>query len=203
MQLLTPELKLYSFGFVIVAILFLLVWLIVRQIKKNADIRKISQTIRTIGSAHIEDVIIPDEIDGYVTVDYCVLTSNGIVAILMQNYTGNLFGGDVIDSWTQVYNHKSYQFDNPLRHREKCLIALQEYMPHVPVMVQVVFADSGYFPKGKPSHVSMLSDLQTDVNALLQTAECKRDKIKTAWRKLEALKWSDSAKGRSASITTS
>ena len=197
----TPELKLVLYVFAISVAVLIIVWLIIRRVRKNADVRKIAQVIQQVGSAQLRDVTIPDEIDGYLTIDYCILTSNGIVAVLMQNYTGNLFGGDAIDSWTQVYKRKSYQFDNPLRHREKCLIALQEFIPHVPIMAQVVFADTGTFPKGKPSNVSMLSDLKRDVDDLLNATECTRDKIKTAWRKLEALKWSDSGKGRSASIT--
>jgi len=195
------DLQTYLIPFAVVVVVITIVFFITLRVRKNADIRGISQTIASIGMASIDNISILDEIDGYVTIDYCILTPKGILAILMQNYEGNLFGGDSIDSWTQIYQRKSYQFDNPLRHRQKCLLAMQEYIPGVPIVAQVVFNNVGVFPKGKPSHVSMLNDLKNDLGEFLEGEE-PADNIKTSWRKLEALKWSTSAEGRAASITT-
>ncbi len=193
------DLQNYLILFALVVVLISIIFFIISRVRKNADIRGISQTIASISMSSIKDISMLDEIDGYVMIDYCIMTPKGILVILMQNYPGNLFGGDSIDSWTQVYQHRSYQFDNPLRHRQKCLHAMQEYIPGVPVVAQVVFTNVGNFPKGKPSHVSMLNDLKDDLGDFLVGGE-PADHVKTSWRKLEALKWSASAEGRAASI---
>ena len=194
------DLQAYLIPFALVVTLIVVVFFVISRLRKNADVRGISRAIASIGMDSIDNISIPDEVDGCVAIDYCVLTPKGILLILMQNYPGNLFGGDSIDSWTQIYQHRSCQFDNPLRHRQKCLHAIQEYIPGVSVVAQVVFTNVGVFPKGKPSHVSMMNDLKVDLGDFLDGDE-PADNIKISWRKLEALKWSTSAEGRSASIT--
>ena len=201
MPLSDAQIELYSTligaGLVVLLILFF----IISRYRKNSDVRKISKKISSLGIASIKDIAIPDEIDGFITIDYCILTPNGVLAIILQNYAGNLFGGDTIDSWTQIYQHKSFKFDNPLRHRQKCITALNEYLPGAPISAQIVFADIGVFPKGKPSHVSLLSDLEGDLNSFFSGNE-PSEVIKVSWRKLEALKWSASKEGRNAVINT-
>jgi len=199
MSLIDTEIQNYLILSIVVLFVVTVVMLLVSRMRKNADFRSISQTFLSMGLGCIDEITIPDELDGYVTIDYCLLTPRGVVAIILQNYAGNLYGGDTIDSWTQVYQRKSFQFQNPHRHRQKCNSALQAFIPGVSVVSQIVFADIGVFPKGKPANVSMLSELKIDLKDFFE-GEGPDEKTKLAWRKLEALKWSNADEKRAASI---
>ncbi len=179
-------------------IIILPVILIIRYLRKTAAKRSIAKTIDSISRFSIHQVAIPDGIDNYLTIDYCFLTSKGIGVLTIQNYPGLLFGGDTIDHWTQVYQHKSYKFENPLRFNDACVSAIKQILPGIEVAGRVVFSNAGEFAKGQPNGVSMLNQLKNDLDDFIDSNE-PSDRLKEQWRHLEALAWSGATDGRTVS----
>ncbi|MDH5229360.1 MAG: NERD domain-containing protein [Gammaproteobacteria bacterium] len=151
--------------------------------RKTADRRRQIRIMKGISPYVFEDVIIEDGVEGEVTVDYCVLTPGGVLVLNVQNYPGVLFGADNIDLWTQLYQHKSYKFRNPLPYNQYCVQAIKSFFPpSLPVVGRVVFTSAGEFPKGIPESVSMLDQLHQDIEYMLD-GEVDADVVE-AWEEL-------------------
>ncbi len=192
------DIQFYGIIMVIALILILTVTLIAMYLRRTSALRAITNTLESISPYSISQVAIPDGFDNYLTIDYCVLTSKGIIVLTIQNYSGLLFGGDTIDHWTQVYERKSYKFENPLRFNETCITAIKQVVAGVEVIGKVVFSNAGEFAKGQPSGVSMLNQLKNDLGDFADDNE-PNDKLKEQWRHLEAIAWSGATDGRTAS----
>ena len=79
---------------------------------------------------------------------------------------GNLYGADTIDQWTQIIDGRSYKFANPLRRLRTSRQAIKSLAPNIPVFCRVIFNADSFFPKGKPSDVSVLETLADDMMIL-------------------------------------
>ena len=157
-----PEFAFIVYSVAIFVVLVLVVVLFI--VRRNADKHNIKSIIKDIGNDFIQDVALPDGMDGYVFVDYLVLTPTGILVVDVENYNGFLFGGDHIDEWTQMIGHKSYKFKNPLPHHQQNVQSVISHTGTVPVQGRLVFTSEGSFPKGIPDGVSTAGSLKQDVS---------------------------------------
>jgi Nuclease-related domain len=114
----------------------------------------------------IKDFIIPDGVGGLLEIEQLVLLDQGILLIQTYPISGNLFGADFIDEWTQIIDGKSFKFPNPLQHIRTSSYALKVLAPTVPIFCRIVFTGNSVFPKGKPDEVSVLSSLGDDLKTL-------------------------------------
>ena len=172
-----------------VAAIVLLAYLLLRLIRyliHTSDDRKTAKVIKGVGSDYLRNIAIPDEIDGYVFVDYLILLPSGILVVDVQNYKGFLFGGEKMDQWTQMIGHKSYKFDNPLYGNLARVHVIRTHLNKVPVEGRVVFSNVGQFPKGIPQGVSMLNSLRQDVTDILANSPVP-EHIQAAWNQLKSM----------------
>ncbi|PCJ31689.1 MAG: nuclease-like protein [Gammaproteobacteria bacterium] len=126
--------------------------------------------MKIILQPHIKDemkhIIIPDGIGGLLEIEHLILLDQGILLIESYPMSGNLFGGETIDEWSQIINGRSYKFSNPLRRIRTSRQAIKSLVPKMPVFCRVVFNSDSVFPKGKPEDVSVLSSLADDLSVL-------------------------------------
>ena len=141
-----------------------LLWVIIKFINKDAENKKIKKVLKSIGTDFVQNVAIPDGLEGFVFFDYMVLTPTGILVVDVQNYNGYLFGGETVDDWTQMIGRKSYKFKNPLPRNEHHVQSVKEHTGDVPVQGRIVFTSMGKFPKGIPKGVSTTGSLKDDVS---------------------------------------
>lgn len=161
----------------------LMIWL--RWRRKTADERRVLKAVKAMSRTYLRDLIIPDGLDGFLAIDYLLLTPGGVLVLDVQNYGGVLFGGERIDQWTQMVGHRSYKFDNPLRQNISRVQAVKALIPDVPVKGRVVFGNNGSFPKGVPAGVSMLGGLKEDLASLFSDEQIPESWL-AAWEQVVA-----------------
>jgi len=131
----------------------------------------------------ISDFIIPDGIGGLLEIERLVLTDHGLLLIETYSMSGNLFGAEKIDLWTQIIDGRSYKFSNPLRHIRTSRQAIKALLPNLPIFCCVVFTSDSVFPKGKPEEVSVLKTLVEDLAYIKQTPKIAT-RSQAAWDRL-------------------
>ena len=141
-----------------------LLWIIIKFVNKDSENKKIKKIIKSIGADFVQNVAIPDGLEGFIFFDYMVLTPTGILVVDVQNYNGYIFGGETINEWTQMIGRKSYKFRNPLPGNQNHVLSVKEHAGDVPVQGRIVFTSMGEFPKGIPKGVSTTGSLKEDVS---------------------------------------
>ena len=169
----------------VLALMALIGALWLSYLRRTADKRRNLKIIRELGTQYLHNVLIPDGVDGFVAIDFLVLTPGGIVVIDMQNYNGLLFGGERTENWTQMLGFRGYKFTNPLPANRLRVQAVKMVVPGVPVAGRVVFSSTGRFPKGIPDGVSMLISLQEDLAPLMKNKDVPAN-LQKAWETLIA-----------------
>jgi hypothetical protein len=130
--------------------------------------------LESIGVSYIKDIILPDGIEGYTYIDYLLLTPKGIVVLDINLSQGHIFGGESVDEWTQVVNKKTYKFRNPLYDNQtKCQAVRWNIVNNISENTNanenlethgwIAFSSAGNFPKGIPDNISMIKDLNDDL----------------------------------------
>jgi len=114
----------------------------------------------------IKEIIIPDGIGGLLEIEHLILTDQGLLLIETYPMSGNLFGAETIDQWTQIMDGRSYKFPNPLRRIRTSRQAIKALSPNIPIFCRIIFNAHSVFPKGKPDEVSVISSLADDMESL-------------------------------------
>lgn len=119
--------------------------------------------------AKLQNIILPDGIGGLVDIEHLILLDQGILIVELFPISGNLFGADKIDQWTQMVNGRSFKFPNPLYRMQMLRQAVKVIAPSTPVFYRIIFtALDSDFPKGQPEDVSILASLDEDLKRLKQ-----------------------------------
>jgi nuclease-like protein len=128
----------------------------------------------------VKEIIIPDGIGGLLEIEHVVLLDQGLLLIETYSISGNLFGAEQIDEWTQIIDGRSYKFSNPLRRLRTARQALKLLAPNVPIFCKVIFNADSHFPKGKPDEVSTLATMADDMKIVMDSPIITT-KAKQAW----------------------
>jgi len=139
---------------VVAVVLAVIASIILRRTKHQRAIKKL---INDLSRDCLRNIFLPDGIDGEVWVDGLLLTDGGLIVLDIRDYTGNLFGGTVINEWTQLIGGRSHKFSNPLMEMTTRVQAVQSLV-EVPVIGCVVFTCRGRFPKNIPEGASMIDE---------------------------------------------
>ncbi len=169
-----------------IAILFLAVIVIALLFSKNKQHvnKKIDLALKPYSQASLQDVVFPDGVGGLVELERLVLLKQGVLVIETYPISGNLFGADKIEKWTQMINGKSFKFTNPLYRIQMLRQAIQVVAPSTPIFYRVIFtAHDSFFPKGKPNDVSTLLTLEDDLEAFKQ-APVMTEKQRLNWERI-------------------
>lgn len=152
------------FGLVLIVIFASI--MMFKHLRSSGPHRTIKRVIRRLGHTALRDVSLPDGVDGYVHFDFLIKMPGGLLIINFYDYEGFIFGGEKINYWTQVINHKSYKFENPLVRLTECTRVLKEACSDVLVEGVLVFSNRGEFPKGMPDGVCLLDNLSLELQKL-------------------------------------
>ncbi|NNG13986.1 MAG: NERD domain-containing protein [Gammaproteobacteria bacterium] len=171
-------------GLAFVAVLTLAI-LLVRYLRRTQHTRQVNKLIRDLSRSELHQVLVPDAVDGEVWLDYLLLTDGGLLVLDIRDYTGNLFGGESINEWTQLIGVKSYKFNNPLLELPARIQAVQALVGDIPVTGQVVFTHRGQFQKGVPEGVCMVDEVHERLSGFLRPA-LPDEKLNEAWSTVRA-----------------
>ena len=156
--------------------------IILRRTKHQRAIKKL---ISDLSRDCLRNIFLPDGIDGEVWVDGVLLTDGGLIVLDIRDYTGNLFGGEVINEWTQLISGRSHKFSNPLMEMSTRVQAVQSLV-EVPVKGCVVFTHRGRFPKNIPQGASMIDETFEQQSHFLRPA-LPEPSLEKAWLQITTL----------------
>ena len=171
--------------FALVAVLLLvLLWLLYRRSKhKKTAAYRLDKILKPLKQDEVRQIIIPDGIGGLLEIENLILMEQGLLIVETYPISGNLFGAENIDQWTQIIEGRSFKFANPLRHVRNAREGLKLLAPKVPVFCRVVFTADSHFPKGKPGEVSVLDTLTEDI-ADLHDAPLHGELTRKGWERI-------------------
>jgi hypothetical protein len=163
----------------VIAVLLLLLFITFLVNKKKKTVAKqIESALSPYFQTDVKNIIFPDGIGGLVEIEQLVLLKQGFLIIETYPISGNIFGANNIDKWTQMVDGKSFKFTNPLYRVQMLRQAIQVVAPNTPIFYCIIFtAKDSTFPKGKPEYVSTLLSLKDDLikmDALPEMTEKQR-----------------------------
>jgi hypothetical protein len=163
-------------------IVIFVVWFILIK-NKSSESEQMAMILKPYIQDEVKHIIIPDGIGGLLEIEQLILLEQGLLLIETYPMSGNLYGGETIDKWTQLTNGRSYKFANPLRHIRTSRQALMVLAPNIPIFCRVVFNADSVFPKGKPDEVSVLSSLADDM-VNIQSSTVKMNPSSPVWQQI-------------------
>jgi hypothetical protein len=114
--------------------------------------RNLDHVLRRIAWQQLEDVVIPDDVDGEIHLDLALLTSRGILVLDIRRVSGTLFWGDQLERWTVLDGARRQVIDNPMPGLNARRHAVHALAPRVPVDGRILLVGpvqvSGAMPPG-------------------------------------------------------
>lgn len=139
-------------------LLALLVWgFLLLQRRRNTQ--RIEATIDSVAYDVLRNVLIPNGMDGQITLQYLLLTERGLLVLDLLERPGSIFGGDQMVEWTSIGKKRRYTFRNPQHVLYDRMAAVKLLASNTPVDGRVVFTMRSEFPKGKSTYVMRIDDL--------------------------------------------
>ena len=138
-------------------VLAVLLWLLLLRRRRSSTLRS---ALAAIAVEHIEDVVVPDGIDGEIHIEHLLLTARGVLVLNVKFYEGVIFAGDRMEQWTVIGPGGRSTFNNPLPSLYDRVAAVRQLIRDVNVTGYVVFPSSADFTKGRPADVMLPEDLQ-------------------------------------------
>jgi len=121
----------------------------------------LKRKLNYISSEYQRHIVIPDGLDGYIELDYLLLTTHGLIVLDYRDIEGTIFPGAGFALWTVLQGHQRFSIQNPYTTMRNRLNAVRELVKDVPVQGVVVFPDAVRFGNQAPENVIHESDLLT------------------------------------------
>ena len=137
----------------------LLVGIFILVLVKRRRRSTIASALAAIAVEHIENVVVPDDIDGEIHIEHLLLTRRGVLVLDVKAYEGVVFAGDRMDQWTAIGPDGRSAFRNPLPSLYDRVAAVRQLVRDIEVTGFVVFPSGADFSKGRPSDVTLPEDL--------------------------------------------
>tara|TARA_B100000029_G_C17606100_1_gene967425 strand:+ start:5787 stop:6296 length:510 start_codon:yes stop_codon:yes gene_type:complete len=118
-----------------------------------------TQVIEKISIDYLHNVILTDDIDGEIHLEYILFTSKGFVVLDIKNTVGVLYGGNQMDEWTVLTNHKRVTLRNPQHALTNRIAAMKILVRDVPVTGYVLFASGTDFGDNRPENICLPKEL--------------------------------------------
>ncbi len=148
---------------IVVLLMLIALYLLFPSIKRKICENNNNKVLKNLAKEQIKNVSIKISQDETVYIDHLLLLPTGILVLNVMKYNGIIFAGENVELWTQLLNKKSYKFPNPLRDLEVCESAVRGVLGDCNVFSHIVFESSCQFPKGKPDKISLLHELQDEL----------------------------------------
>lgn len=155
----------FALALLVILLIFVALYLF-RRWQSGSESRQIDQWIKNYSVAYLKDIVLPDGVYGYHFIDYLVLFPDKVLVLGIQPNEGYIFGADQLEQWTQVVNNKSYRFENPLLKIAQYQQTISPLLGGVEVVGRVVFFANSSFPKGKPSDILEMYQLEDELRKL-------------------------------------
>lgn len=173
---------LYGIALLVVVLLALMLGVQIMRRRRSMHVQ-LSKQLSAHTLAHVENLVIPDGLDGWLEIRHLFHTRQGFLIIETCDIGGHIYAADNMAQWRAIQAGRSHPFNNPLQHCRHAMHAIHQITPEVPVFYHLVFPLQANFPKGQPPEVSSISQTQTKLAPLL-TAPTREIDYAGDWQQL-------------------
>ena len=163
----------------ILAVLLPMAFLASRRRRRH----ELEQLLRKMAWDRIEDVIIPDEVDGEIQLDLVLLVTGGILVLEVRRVAGTLFWGDQLENWTLLDGPRRTVLRNPLPALSARIHAVEALAPTAPVEGRVLLAGPVTISGGAPPGVLLPDELFAEVPS--KGKQRPPPELQAAWKALK------------------
>ena len=147
--------------------------------------RLLHKTIRAISHDYVENIVVPDGLDGKIQIDYLLLTARGLLVLDVKEVGGVVFAGTALERWAVIDGTEHYKINNPIGPSLARVVAIKRLAPDLPVHGRIVFTNETEFHGGTLPHVVSLEQLRDEfAPAGAGAAHRPVDAFYAAWIKL-------------------
>lgn len=145
------------------------------------------KTIRAISHDYIENVVVPDGLDGKIQIDYLLLTSRGLLILDVREVGGVVFAGTALERWAVIDGTQHYKINNPVGPSLARVVAIKRLVPDLPVHGRIVFTfDTELHGDDLPQVVTLQQLLEEFTPATVAAADRPVEAFYGEWVKLRA-----------------
>ncbi|NND65630.1 MAG: NERD domain-containing protein [Gammaproteobacteria bacterium] len=120
----------------------------------------IRRALKAISVDHLRDVVIPDPVDGEISLDYLLMTPSGLLVVDVRETQGSIFASEGIDEWTVLGPKGRYTIRNPLHDIKSRMFAVKLLAKDIPIDSALVFAQPIKFQSTPPPGVFQLKQMK-------------------------------------------
>ena len=129
--------------------------------------RAIDNVISSVAYDELRNVLLPTGTGDQIHVNYLLLTQRGLLLIDLFDVPGMIFAGEKMEQWSIFGPKRHFMISNPLPMLYDRVAAVRQFAgDDVQVEGRVVFSMRGEFPKGRPTSVIRLDELQDEYPAV-------------------------------------
>ena len=159
--------------------------------RRSARRRALREVLDDIAFDRMQDVFLPDGLDGEIHLDHLLLTSRGLLVLQVKEMDGLIFSGERLDTWHAMHARGRFSFRNPLPDLQARVASVRSLAPNLPVVGRVVFIGDGDFHGTPPVEVCGLETLRDsfrpDDGSEARTGTSRRtDAFQHEWEKVRA-----------------
>ncbi|NNF15821.1 MAG: NERD domain-containing protein [Gammaproteobacteria bacterium] len=155
--------------------------------KRNSFHGRLSRVLRKIGADSLNDIVIPDGVDGEIQIDQLLLTDKGLLILDVREISGRLYAGENMDEWAVINHSQRFTFTNPVGPLRERVIAVKSLLPDVPVQGRVVVIGTAALPGGLPQCVVDLAMLGDQFSPDDKSARDKTNAFYPHWDRLRQI----------------
>ncbi len=181
-MLLRPEL-LAAAGAVALGVGGLLIW---HAAARRRDRRLLNRALRRHADAVVEDLAVPDGMDGLLFIDRFVRCGGRLVAMKLVEREGHIFGADGLEEWTSIHQMTTRKFPNPVAALTQAVRLIRHATGFEDVEAWAVFGRAADFPKGRPQGVVLIDELASRL-AELKAQASSETAAQAAFEKAKSL----------------
>ena len=150
--------NLLPIGLTLLAV-FIILFINFNKLRNGFRAYRTTKRMDNIGFVQQKNLICPDNLDGYFTIDRLILLHDSILLINFKRYSGNIYCADNIAEWTQLLGQKSFKFPNPIFELNNQISTIQGLISNLPIHGYLFFGHDAEFPKGHPDSVLHLNNI--------------------------------------------
>lgn len=140
--------------------------------------------LKRIGRERLDDVVIPDGVEGEIHLEHLLLTDRGLLVLELRNARGALFAGERLDEWRVIDGGRRFTFRNPLPPLEARVRSVDLIADGLPVVGRVAIVGEVSFAGGRPERVTTLAELAHEFAAGKPDADTHAEAV---WRRIVAV----------------
>ena len=141
--------------------LFLLgIFVVLIFIKRKRSVSDpLTNLINKISIESLSNIILFDDMDGEIHIEYLLLTIRGLVILDVKASTGAVFGGNQLDEWAILTGQKRISIQNPQGPLYNRMAALRLLVRDIPVLGHILFIQGADFSRDRPDNVILPEEL--------------------------------------------